>query len=80
MAMENQPSAMNKGGEPQGPEVFVAEMAESALLVSSAKNNRKDFLCQPSVQKAQLMLVQHMFQIVIDNGDVTNSILDCLSC
>ena len=45
------------------------------LLVSVAKSNSQHFLSQPLVQLAQLLLVVHVFQVVINKCNRTEPIL-----
>src|SRR5262249_38878673 len=52
--------------------------ASKMALLMSTKDQTQDFLRQPAVQLSQLVFVVHVFQIIIQNSNVTQTLIDRL--
>ena len=66
---------MPQAGQPHRAQAPEKQSLEIAPLVSVTKSNSQYFLSQPLIQLAQLFLVVHVFQVIINNGNRAEPIL-----
>jgi len=76
LAVANFAAAMNERGEAHGAESFIGKQAEVALLVAAMEGEGENFLGEPAVEKVQLGFFGDVFEVVVDDGDVTDAVVD----
>jgi len=76
LSVTNFAAAMNERGKAHGAKGFVGKQAEVALLVAALKGDGEDFLGEPAVEQAQLRFAGDVFEVVIDDGNVTDAVME----
>lgn len=76
LAMPDQTAAMDEGGEAHGAKGLVGQKAKVAPLVAAAKGEGEDFFGEPTVEETELLLVIHVLEVVVDDGDVADALIE----
>ena len=79
MPVSQEPTPVLQAGQAHGPQAPEGQFAEVTLLMAIAEGDGQHFLSQPTVQLAELPLVVHVFQIVIDDGHGTEGLGDYIA-
>ena len=66
MAVAQEPMPVTQAGQAHGAQSAEGQPAKVAALVPVAEGDGQDFLGEPTVQLAQLRLVVHVFQVIIN--------------